>query len=306
VVLNGSGGAADDLMRPGWVSREAVVNGVRLRWVEAGPPDGPPVLLLHGFPECWVTWRGQMAALAAAGYRAVAPDLRGYGRSARPGGVLAYALPALVADALGLVRGPLGGRAAVVGHDWGGVIAWHLAAWHPGAVSRLAVVNAPHPGAYARELRRGPQALRSWYVALFALPWLPEALIRAGRFAALRRLFRTAPRRGALTELEIRARVAALEPPGALTAALNYYRALVAGAFAAGRGPGPVRVAAPTLVVWGERDAHLVPGLADDLGAWVPDLRVVRLPEASHWVMVDAPRALNAALLAFLAEARRG
>src|SRR5438874_5615782 len=128
-----------------WTHREAVVNGVRLHWVEAG--DGPPVLLLHGFPEFWYAWRHQLPALARAGFRAVAPDLRGYNESDKPHGVRNYHLDLLAADVAGLIAHLGGGRACVVGHDWGGVVAWRLAMLRPAVVERLAILNAPHPAA---------------------------------------------------------------------------------------------------------------------------------------------------------------
>ena len=278
----------------------ATVNGVRLHWVDAG--EGPLVVLLHGFPECWYAWRRQLASLAVAGRRAVAVDLRGYNLSDRPAGVEAYATDVLVEDVRALIL-YLGARdAVVVGHDWGGVIAWRLAARHPEVVHALVIVNAPHPERFRRLLRSPRQLLRSSYVALFQLPWLPERVLGAGGFAALDGVWRRQPvRPGAYSEKDIAALRQAIAVPGALTAALNYYRAIR-------RHPGQTLslerriVRQPTLVVWGERDAALVPELADGLEAWVPDVRVARLPHASHWVMADAPGEFDALLLAFLAE----
>jgi pimeloyl-ACP methyl ester carboxylesterase len=282
--------------RDGW----ATANGVRLHYVEAG--TGPLVLLLHGFPECWYTWRRQLATLAAAGYRAVAPDLRGYNLSERPPGVESYTVAALAADVHALV-GALGERSAVVvGHDWGGVVAWRLATVHGGVVRALVVVNAPHPERFARALRTARQAVRSWYVAFFQLPWLPEAALRRANFAALERIWRRQPvRPGAYSDADILALKAAIARPGALAAALAYYRA--AGRRA--RRPlltGSRTISAPTLLIWGEQDAALGVELTEGLERWVPDLRVERLPEASHWVMADAPERLDALLLDFLAE----
>ena len=279
--------------------------GVRLHYVRAGPPDSSrlPVVLLHGFPEFWYGWRHQIPALAATGFSAVAPDLRGYNLSDKPRRVRDYRMERLVGDVLALIRNVAGpaGRAHVVGHDWGGVIAWRLAMWHPEAVGRLAILNAPHPAAYLRELLRSPsQPLKSWYAFFFQLPWLPEAVVGFDSFALLRRGFRADPARaGAFTRADVGRYVEALSRPGALTAAINYYRA----AFRAG--PGEMsrdvrRIESPTLLVWGERDRYLSPRLAEGLGEWVADLRVERLPAASHWVQHDEPETVNRLLLSFL------
>lgn len=277
----------------------ASVNGLHFGGLVAGPADGPPVLLLHGFPESSVGWRHQLPALAAAGFRAVAPDLRGYGATDKPSRVSAYAVKELAADLAGLID-HLGGRAAVVGHDWGGVVAWAAAAAYPERVSRLAVLNAPHPSAYRRELARSTQLLRSWYALAFQLPWLPEAALRAGNFALLRRIYRGGPARGDARQAEVvEEYIQALASPGSLTAALNYYRAAFRG------GPAVVadaRMNVPTLVIWGDQDRYLVRGLSERLEAWVSDLRVEHLPAASHWVQHDEPAAVNAFLTSFLGE----
>jgi pimeloyl-ACP methyl ester carboxylesterase len=278
----------------------ASANGLRFTGLEAGPADGPPVLLLHGFPECSIGWRHQLPALAAAGFRAVAPDLRGYGGSDKPPRVADYRVEVLAADVAGLID-HLGGRAAVVGHDWGGIVAWHAAMACPGRITRLAVLNAPHPLAYLRELRWSTQLLRSWYAFAFQLPWLPEALLRLGDFSQLRRLWRDGPARLDPRPADVAADYArAFAPPGALTAALNYYRAAFRG------GPAGARTAVrtidvPTLLIWGDRDPYLVRGLAEGLEAWVTNLRVEHLPAATHWVQHDEPARVNALLVEHLA-----
>jgi len=282
-----------------WAHRDAVVNGVRLHYVEAGA--GPLVVLLHGFPEFWYSWRHQIPALAAAGFRVLAPDQRGYNESDKPAGVDAYRVEALTADVAGLIRHVGEARAAVVGHDWGGVLAWYLPVQYPELVDRLVVLNAPHPLAYLRELRRGGQLLRSWYVLFFQLPGLPERLIRAGDFAAVRRMLRRQPvRPDAFTEEDVERYRVALARPGALTAALNYYRAAVRGGGLrrAARKMRPIPV--PTLLLWGEQDPALSVRLTEGLEAWVPDLRVERIADASHWVQNDAPERVNQALVNFL------
>lgn len=281
----------------GWAHREARVNGVRLHYVEAG--TGPLVLLLHGFPEFWYEWRLQIPALAAAGFRVVAPDLRGYGQSEKPRGICGYRVEVLVADVVGLIRHLGAERASLVGHDWGGVIAWYFAMLHPERLERLAVLNAPHPAAFARELRTPDQLRRSAYAFAFQLPWLPELLLRAGDFRLLERVLRTEPLRpGAFSDRDIERYEEAWREPGALRAMTDYYRAVRCGR-------PPVRaIHVPTLLIWGERDRHLRPRLTEGLRGWVPELRLERIPDASHWVAVDAPDRVNRLLSDFLRPTR--
>jgi pimeloyl-ACP methyl ester carboxylesterase len=215
---------------------------VTLHVVTAG--TGPPVVLLHGFPEHWWSWRNQIAALARAGYSVWVPDLRGYNRSTRPAAIAAYDLRRLVADVAAVVRATGAARAHVAGHDWGGIIAWSLAGHYPNLVDRLMILNAPHPDVYARRAWRTTQAIRSAYVPFFALPWLPDHTLRAGRFFVLRSMIRRlAVRQAAISEADMDRYLAALSEPGALRAALAYYRAN----FRRGRSPGHAPAAvAPT------------------------------------------------------------
>ncbi|HEU0079046.1 MAG TPA: alpha/beta hydrolase [Longimicrobiaceae bacterium] len=277
-----------------WTHHYADVGGVRLHYVEAG--EGPLVVLLHGFPEFWYGWRHQIPALAAAGFRVVAPDMRGYNLSDKPEGVERYRVELLVEDVAGLVKHLGAERAHVVGHDWGGVVAWHFAMLRPELLDRLAVLNAPHPAAFAREIIRPDQMLRSAYAGFFQLPAVPEAALRAADFALLERVFRTEPARpGAFTDEDVERYKEALARPGALTATLNYYRA------AARHDRPEVRpIAAPTLLVWGEQDPHLVVRLTEGLEEWVPGIRVERIPEASHWVAADEPERVGRLLAGFL------
>jgi len=286
---------------------------ITLRYLEAGA--GPLVLFLHGFPDFSYGWRHQLTALAAAGYRAVAPDLRGYNRSSKPRRVAAYDLPVLGADVAALVRA-LGEEraAAIVGHDWGGVIAWHVAEQRPELLERLVILNAPHPAAFARELATPDQVARSAYVFFFQLPWLPEFVLRAGGSYAplLRALRRMVKRPGAMTDTDLARRRDALAQPGALTAALNYYRAFgrrlarravrraiarLFGGAGAGRGERSATVQAPTLLLWGERDPALGVRLTEGLERWVPRLEVRRFPKAGHWVQLDEPDVVSEAIV---------
>lgn len=288
-----------DDTNPGWEHHEAVVNGVRLHYVEAG--SGPVVVLLHGFPEFWYGWRHQIAPLAAAGYRVIAPDMRGYNQSEKPPGVHAYAVETLVKDVVALIAHCGVTRATVVGHDWGGVVAWEVAMRRPDVVEKLIVLNAPHPAAFLRELRTPTQLARSWYAFAFQVPVLPELLIALGDYRMLRAVFRRDPvRPNTFTEDDIQRYRDAFAIPGARTATINYYRAAMR------RNPRRITaeavrsVTAPTLLIWGIGDRYLSPALTERLGQWVPRLRVERIVGASHWVQHDAPEQVTALMLGFL------
>jgi epoxide hydrolase 4 len=282
--------------RHNWAHRILPVNDIHLHVVESG--SGPLVLLLHGFPEFWYSWRHQVQPLADAGFHAVAVDLRGYNESSRPTGVFEYRTRKLVDDIASLIDALGGGPSYVVGHDWGGVLAWRLAALIPRWVRRLVVINAPHPAAYRRELRRRPsQWLRSSYAMFFQLPSLPEQILSAANFALLERTFRTSPiQTGTFTDGDIREYTQALRRSG-LTGPLNYYRAAI-------RWPGdlfdePQAVLLPALLLWGDRDPFLNARLSEDLGSWIPKLVVQDFSYASHWLQNEAPDEVNAALLKF-------
>jgi pimeloyl-ACP methyl ester carboxylesterase len=278
--------------------RYADLGDVRLHYVEAG--QGPLVLLLHGFPQFWYQWRHQIPALVEAGFRVVAPDMRGYNLSDKPPGVRAYRVELLARDVERLILACGERRATVIGHDWGAIAAWVAAMHHPGRVERLVILNVPHPARSLDGLLSPGQLLRSSYVFFFQIPRLPEEFIRAGDFALLRSALRRDPvRPGTFAGEDIERYVRALARPGVLTAALNYYRALL-------RNPGETRallnrIEAPVLVIWGERDRFLSRRLAEPPRLWVPNLlRVERLQDASHWVAEDRPQEVNTLLLDFL------
>ena len=286
---------------------EAIVNGVRLHYVEAG--DGPLVLLLHGFPEFWYSWREQIPALAEASYHVVAPDMRGYNTSEKPHGVESYRTEELVGDVVGLIDHFDEAEAYVVGHDWGGAVAWEVGIRHPERVARLAVLNAPHPGRFREVLRTPARLKRSWYMFFFQLPWLPEAFLSARNYDAIEGVFRDSTENpDAFSEADIQRYVDAAAQPGALTGSINYYRALFRDyvprelrSLLGESGHTPdVRV--PTLLIWGMEDFALGNELTEDLDRWISDLRVERLPDASHWVQNDASEDVNELLVDFLSE----
>jgi epoxide hydrolase 4 len=272
--------------------------GVQLHVARAG--EGPAVILLHGFPENWRSWKHQVPALAAAGFSVLAPDLRGYNESERPAERSAYHLRHLVADVAALVRASGRARAHIVGHDWGGILAWTFAGVHPELLDKLVILNAPHLRLYIEQVRQpSRQTLRAWYVLFFRIPRLAERVLAARDFAAVRDMFRRMPKRPAFTDRDIDEYVAALARPAALTAALNWYRENLASRDAVELARAS-RVSADTLVVWGERDPALGVELLDGLERVAPRVRVHRIPDASHWVQNEAPDDVNQALIDFL------
>jgi epoxide hydrolase 4 len=290
--------ADETLRRVELTHRYADLEDVHLHYVEAG--EGPLVLLLHGFPQFWYQWRHQIPALVEAGFRVVAPDMRGYNLSGKPPGVRAYRVELLARDVERLIQACGEQAATVVGHDWGAIVAWVAAMRHPGCVERLVILNVPHPARSLDGLLSPGQLLRSSYVFFFQIPRLPEEFIRAGDFALLRSTLRRDPvRPGTFTAGDIERYVEAIAQPGALTATLNYYRALL-------RYPWETqallkRIEAPVLVIWGEQDRFLSRRLAEPPRLWVPNLlSVERLQDASHWVAEDRPGEVNTLLLAFL------
>jgi pimeloyl-ACP methyl ester carboxylesterase len=273
------------------------VNGVELHAVAAGPRDGRLVILLHGFPEFWFGWHRQIGPLAAAGLRVVAPDQRGYNLSTKPEGVAPYAFETLAADVLALATALGRERFTLVGHDWGAILAWHLAAQHPERVEAAAILNGPNLATLWPHMRRHPtQALRVFYFGVFQLPWLPEAGLRAAGFASLVGGMRATALPGTFTEAHFARYRAAWSQPGALTAMLNWYRAL------ARHGPKfvPGRIRPPIRVIWGDRDVALDRRLVGAGLSLCDRGEAFHLPEATHWVQHDRPEEVNRLLLEFL------
>ena len=273
-------------------------DGLRLHYVEAG--EGPLVVLLHGFPEFWYGWRAQIAPLAAAGFRVVAPDTRGYNLSSRPHEVDAYATSVLAEDIRNLISERGAETATVVGHDWGGTLAWTLAMNHPEVVDKLAILNAAHPRKLSQGLHHPGQLRRSWYFFFFDLPDLPETVVQANNWHFFRHFLHDA--RPPLTPEQTDRYITAWSQPGAATGMINYYRSSVRTppkqAEAALR---PVQ--APTLVIWGDADQYLNPDLAEPEHDDVPDLRLERLPDASHWVHHDEAERVTQLLVDFFSPA---
>jgi pimeloyl-ACP methyl ester carboxylesterase len=274
-------------------------NGLSFRVATAGEGDRL-ALLLHGFPELAFSWRHQISTLVAQGYRVWAPDLRGYGGTDKPKGVERYAIENLVADVGGLIDASGARSTFLMGHDWGAIVAWIFAIRRTRELDRLAILNVPHP-ALIRENATWRQPLRSWYIAFFQIPWLPEKVLALRDASSIARVFTssaTHPDRFPEPVLQVY-RDAALQP-GALTAMLNYYRALVRGGQARQARLGFPVVDVPTLMLWGENDVALGIELTHGTDRYVSDLTLRYLPGVSHWVQQDDPETVNAMLEAWL------
>lgn len=277
---------------------DAQLSDVRLHYVEAGKPNDPLVLCLHGFPEFWYSWRHQISALSQAGYRVVVPDQRGYAQSDKPSGVANYEIRKLVGDIVELLDHLGADSARIVAHDWGAIVAWFLAMMHPERVQRLAILNVPHPLTMWRGMRTLRQLRKSWYVGFFQLPWLPEAGIKAFDYRAIRKLLREDPVNPDCFDAEdIERYVRTIDHENALPTMLNWYRASARDDWKSLYAPIDIE----TLVIWGTQDLALGEELAEPPPEFVPNCRVEKL-HASHWVQCDAPERVNALLLHYLAE----
>lgn len=271
-------------------------NGLSFKVREEGEGERL-ALCLHGFPETSYSWRHQLPVLASLGYRAWAPDLRGYGDTRpRPTRTADMAVERHLDDVDALLDAAGVERVTLIGHDWGAIISWLYAMRRPERVERLVIMNVPHPAAFERNGRANPrQWLRSWYALFFQLPWLPERALTARRADAVARAFQ-----GVLAEEDVEVYRRAMLQPGAAKAAVDIYRAFL-------RGGGMVRqrrlgwpvITAPTMVVWGVRDVALGEELLEGAEEWVADLRIEKL-DSSHWVQQDAVDEVNRLLEGFL------
>ena len=289
-------------------------NGIRLHCAVQGPESGASrgtIVFVHGFPEFWYCWKRQIPDFAQD-YRVVAPDLRGYNLSDKPEGVDAYSIKNIAADLAGLIDALGDGPVVMVAHDWGGAIAWPFAAWYPEKLQQLVILNAPHPTTFARELMNNrAQQEASQYVNLLRSP-KAETILSRDDFALMRQFaFGSMSDAAGLTDDDTAAYVEAWSQPGALTGSLNYYRAMPGappdlrdGASAATPPENvkvpEVHISVPTLVIWGEQDTALLPSLLDGLDAYVADLRIHRIPDASHWVQHEAADEVNRTIREFL------
>ena len=287
--------------------RYANVNGVRLHYAIAG--KGKPLIFLHGFPEFWYAWKDQLAEFGRD-HQVVAPDMRGYNLSSKPEDVEQYHVKYLIGDIRALAEHLGHTQFTLIGHDWGGGVAWRFAIECPEKLERLIIINAPHPATFQRELRQNPaQQKASQYMLMFRSPKAEQILSADNYKALLEATVGKGLRGGWATEEDCRAYIEAWSHPGALAGGLNYYRAArigpptgvgeeAAGGFSVDRTSLVVKV--PTLVIWGERDEALLPGNLEGLDRFVSDLTIKRIPDGTHWVIHEKPGLVNSYIRDFL------
>lgn len=275
-------------------------NGINLHVVQAGPEDGKPVILLHGFPEFWYCWRHQIDSLALHGYRVIVPDQRGYNLSDKPADIAAYNLDELAADVIGLIDSTGHDRVYLVGHDWGGAVAWWVANKYPERLEKLVVLNIPHHAVMRRALNTSwAQRRKSWYMFAMQLPWLPERNLARKNYQAITKALLDSSNPGAFTEDDLEKYREAWSQPGAMSGMVNWYRAIFR--FPPGRLPSP-RITVPTLLIWGRHDIALGVEMAQPSIDLCDEGRLVLLDDATHWVQNDEPERVNALIGEFLGE----
>jgi pimeloyl-ACP methyl ester carboxylesterase len=285
------------------ISSEFVdANGLRFEVLTCGEGD-TLALCLHGFPEVALSWRDQMIVLARMGYRVWAPNQRGYGLSSRPRRMQDYAMENLIADLAGLIDASGASRVVLLGHDWGAMVAWCFAIRHLRAIERLVIFNVPHPACFVRALERPGQLLKSWYVAAFQIPFLPDWLMaRNDGDAVGNAVLKTCTSAATFPPDLLAAICANAAQPHATTAMLNWYRAwVIGGGMLRQVRAGFPTIDVPTLMLWGENDKFLEKYTTDDTSEFVPNVTIKFLPGVSHWIQQDAPERCNEELQSFLA-----
>jgi pimeloyl-ACP methyl ester carboxylesterase len=269
---------------------------IELHAVAAGPPDGPVVVLLHGFPEFWYSWHKQIEPLASAGFRVIVPDQRGYNISSKPSDVAAYALSELTSDVLAIADQLAQERIFLAGHDWGAAVAWSVALLHPQRVAKLAILNVPHPSVMLRYLKTNLRQIRlSWYIFLLQLPSLPELVFSAFDFRFGKNALLNSSRPNTFSPDDLALYRAAWSQPGALTTMMNWYRAA-----ARHRSKFPdSTVHVPTRILWGERDAFLLSEMAHDSLRYCDSAELYTFANASHWLQHEEPARVSELIIDF-------
>jgi epoxide hydrolase 4 len=271
-----------------WKHGYISTNGVNLHYVTQG--EGALMLMLHGFPEFWYSWRHQIQEFASS-YKVVAVDLRGYNDSDKPVERSAYRLSVLVEDIKGVIEGLGYERCILIGHDWGGAIAWFFGYAYPAMLERLIVLNLPHPAKFSEGLRTIPQIVRSWYILFFQIPLLPEWILSLEDYSMLAKILtKTAKNSSTFSQTSISAYREAAAKPGAITAMLNYYRNIMHSIMFVKDWDV---IQSPTLLIWGENDIALGKELTYGTQTYVKNLQIRYISDCSHWVQQEKPELVN-------------
>jgi pimeloyl-ACP methyl ester carboxylesterase len=285
------------VLQGNWQHEFIRTNGITLHYVTQG--KGKLMLMLHGFPEFWYSWRHQITEFSQD-YKVVALDLRGYNDSDKPQAVEAYAMKELIEDVKGVITELGYENCILVGHDWGGAIAWNFAYTYPEMVEKLIILNLPHPAKFQEGLTKPQQLLKSWYIFLFQLPFIPESILQWNDYQAIAAAFQNmAVDKSAFTQEDLEAYKDAAAKRGALTAMLNYYRCIFQSLFKSQPQWGILNV--PTLMIWGEKDTALGKELTYGTEAYVSDFRIKYIPNSNHWVQQEQPQLVNQYMHEFLA-----
>lgn len=272
------------------------VNGIYLNAVETGNPQGKALIFLHGFPEHWYAWHQQLPYFADKGFRVIAPDQRGYNRSSKPAGVKAYTLPHLTADIAQFIQQQSEEKVVLVGHDWGGAVAWSVAAHYPQLLEKLVILNMPHPLVFHKHLRKNPkQVFKSMYAAFFQLPFLPEISNRAFNFKLLKTTMLQSALPHTFSKEDFLHYKEAWRKPRALRAMLNWYRAYKYQPYNSSE-----RIKVPTLLIWGKKDSFLNAAMAEPSKAMCRNGELVFLPNATHWLHHEYPHQVNNLIYKFI------
>ena len=283
------------VLQGSWQHAYITTNGVKLHYVTQG--EGDLMLMLHGFPEFWYSWRHQIPEFAK-NYKVVALDLRGYNDSDKPADKSAYVMDEFIRDVEGVIKGLGYDKCILVGHDWGGAIAWNFAYAHPEMVERLIILNLPHPAKFAEGMRNPQQLLRSSYMFFFQIPWLPEFLIQSSDYQPIETAIKgMAVNKSAFSKEDLEAYKDAAAKRGAMTATLNYYRNIFQQRMTS---QDWSVLSVPTLMIWGEKDTALGKELTYGTEAYVRDFQIKYIPDCSHWVQQEQPQLVNQYMREFL------
>ena len=283
-------------------SRVFHINGIALHAVLAGPASGKPLVFLHGFPESWFAWRLQIDHFVSSGYRVIIPDQRGYNLSYKPAGIASYSIDLLARDIVGILDTVADSKAFLVGHDWGAVVTWYLAARYSEKVSRAAMLSVPHPRIFIKNLIINPaQVLRSWYIMFFQLPWLPESILRRRDWALLVRVLRNTSSPGVFSDPDLEQYKESWAKKGALTAMLNWYRAALLRPSKFALDSEASRVKLPALLIWRKNDQFVGEAMARESLQYCDDGHLEMIETATHWVQHEEPTRVNRLLSQFLA-----